>query len=245
MTRIPGGPGPSRDRIFACDFDGQTTSRLETRPNAYGQRTAIVFPGKRDPYVQDAIERCFHFSLWRASAVMSYADVFKEGNCRVTNADEVIEGVRTVRVDCDQPQYCAVLRVWFAPERSWLALKRQYTANLPDGRVLARQQELSELARLENGVWYPRLVRTGMLDDADRHAIIRVTRVSTAPLPHASFRQQFPLNTRVTDQASGQTYVEGVWLLWSGGAVFVFALGLIFWLAGHPLRWRKRTRSGI
>jgi hypothetical protein len=192
----------SKDNIAA--FDGTTTTILETTRDRNGQCWAEIFRGKKVG-VFDNLVQVPHFWLFRASPVMTYAQVLSEGKFKVLPTRELIGNIPCIRVSGQAMG--SDFDLWLDPSKSFLPMKSRVKLSSPGVEAFFLTQEVFDPVKLENGMWYPKRIRRGNLETKNKFVTYDITEVSARPLRRESFEVRFPAQTKVNDMITKQVYV--------------------------------------
>jgi len=194
-------------------FDGEATRMLYRLNRGAQASSGWIRKGYYPAAFHDALVKDPQTTTWHHGAgEHSFADVIKEFADRfeIESTSEPVDGVSTIKLVGKlyrPPQLGGTLRLWVAPERSFLPLKRQYVK--PDGEVF-NEVVLYDLTKLSNGLWYPQRIRfpAESADDSDRPPLfeLEIKKISVEPLAEEFFRPAFPAGTDVIDEILGASY---------------------------------------
>lgn len=124
----------------------------------------------------------------------------------VVNQHEMLGDLRTIHLKGFYPPGPYDLEVWIAPDHGFLPVKSRLVM-VREEQKLELIEELSELRKLENGLWYPMRVKDTVNDIAERTVFYEVTSISVAPLKVTDFQPEFPPGTHVHDLVTGQKFM--------------------------------------
>jgi hypothetical protein len=183
-------------------FDGSSTVTLENQPGGMKPWWAAIYAGRRDAdFPLNEIPQAWLYGM---------ADYISKTESGVTfavkNSDDIISGLHAVRLEREFIGG-SLQKVWIVPERSFLMIRRETWFPLQDGRRRNFAYEATDLIKLDNGLWYPRSMRAGFLDEPGHFSIFKVLEISTSLLKQDFFKVNMPPHTNVTDFINNERYV--------------------------------------
>jgi len=199
----PNWPPPPMADVMSA-FDGNVTVQLDRAVSKKsGLMSAAIRKGKVEEYFRLPDP---HHLVWGMNQGMAFSSLMgaKEYKFQIEKSDEVIDGLKTVKVKGGREGYDGQIAIWVCPDRSFLPLRLETYDK--EGKTMSARM-LQDLKKLANGSWYPQKIR-GEPSPGQKWApgVVSITRISTEPLQAEAFTPPIPPRTQVTDQVTGTNY---------------------------------------
>ncbi len=189
-------------------FDGERTIVLDRKVESGKAKKGFIFADYASKYFS-SYHKDPHTKIWYFGG-KPIGEILKENKntFRIESDTEILNDIPTMKLAGQILDGKVTMTLWVSPERNFLPLKTQFAKS--DGERLFMGTTLLDLAKLPNGIWYPKKIQSPAVPLTDPNPayflIYEIKNVSFEPISAEFFTPDFPPNTKVYDDILKVSY---------------------------------------